>query len=169
MEFFWWVWGIYTVYLSLKCLIKMALWSWWFEARNRSTASPERVLTKLFNIQLTKIKNLFSNDCFCLARRSLWVGGGSYYDVQMKESMSYLDTGPWSLCAGGCSPSQNADAASFWCWWWVLEYSFQLAWGVNIKRNLCQSPGSWGLISVVLRVSTASQKRDWRAPYIKRD
>lgn len=47
--------------------------------KNRSMPSTEGVLTKLFNIQLTKIKNRFSNYCVFFIRWSFFVeemGGG---------------------------------------------------------------------------------------------
>lgn len=75
----------YIQYLSLKFLINKALWSQWFEAGEAFMPSTEGVLIKLFNIQLTKIKNMFCNYSVFFLRWSLYVQVGPlYYDVQIK-------------------------------------------------------------------------------------
>lgn len=91
----------YIQYLSHKCLINKALWSQWFEAGNASMPLTEGVLIKLFNIQLTKIKNMFCNYSVFFIWWSLFVqeSGAVSYDVQMKQSSLTLILSPEAFVA----------------------------------------------------------------------
>lgn len=159
-------------YLSLKCLIKMALWSWWFQARNRSLASPEGVLTKVLNIQLTKIKNLFGNYCFCLTQRSFWVEGKRRW-LLLPCANEAIDVLPWywalkPLCRWLLSVTKCSRSQFL-----LLMMGAGIFIPVSLRGKCQERPvsvcGKPGFNYVALMVSRISQRGNWWATFAKKE
>lgn len=148
----------------------MALWSRQFEARNRSTASPEGVLTKLFNIQLTKIKNLFSNYCSCLTQRSFWVEG-KRRRLLLRCANEAIDVLPWywalkPLCRWLLSVTKCSRSQFL-----LLMMGAGIFIPVSLRGKCQERPvsisGKLRFNYIVIMVNTFSQRGDWRGTLVK--
>lgn len=148
----------------------MALWSRRFEARNRSMASPEGVLTKLFNIQLTKIKNLFSNDCFCLTRRSFSVEG-KRRRLLLRCANEAINVLPWywalkPLCRWLLSVTKCSRSQFL-----LLMMGAGIFIPVSLRGKCQERPvsisGKLRFNYILLMVNTMSQRQHWRATFVK--
>lgn len=82
---------LYVQYLALKYLINRTLWSQWFEA----ASVPSTVLIKLFNILLTKIKNMFCNYSVFSMRISFHSGSGA--SITMCKWSNHVLPWYWAL------------------------------------------------------------------------